>query len=61
MKNHKWDNDQCTKCGCRRLKKTFKIHMAIVGNKDHFLYQTGYIYWFGDTPATPNRPECIKP
>lgn len=57
-KNHKWKNEVCTICKCSRQKTTIKTRMAIVGGRDIFQYEKGYIYTTVSGKKTYTRPEC---
>lgn len=69
MIRHKWDkNNKCDCCAIVRVRKSWRLRMAIVGNKDYYKYGTGW--WYGvPSEADPNtvrsigftRPECKKP
>jgi hypothetical protein len=44
--NHKWNKDNtCKRCGVYRTMKSWKLHMAMVGNKDYYKY--GRSWWYG--------------
>ena len=57
--NHRWKDNICVHCGCKRTKKTFKYLMAITDFPpyDHYLYEQGYIYETGEE-TTRERPFC---
>jgi hypothetical protein len=52
--NHRWKDNTCIHCGVKRDKKTWKLHMAIVGNRDY--YQYGNDWHYGQTGF--KRPDC---
>ena len=59
--NHRWKNNICINCGCKRTKKTFKYLMAITYHApyNHYMYEQGYVYQTGEQ-TTRNRPFCTK-
>lgn len=56
--NHKWENDCCKKCGLVRIKKTFKLLMAIVGSVNHYKYERLWTYTDINGYLGTKRPEC---
>jgi hypothetical protein len=66
--NHRWKDNVCTRCGIARVRRSWKLLMAITPDgKNHYKYGTAW--WYG----TPNsnvkcliksigfeRPECKK-
>ena len=57
--NHRWEDNVCIHCGCKRTKKTFKYLMAITNYPpyDHYMYEQGYVYETGEQ-TTRERPFC---
>ena len=57
--NHRWKDNVCVHCGCKRTRKTFKYLMAITDYPpyDHYMYEQGYIYETGEQ-TTRERPFC---
>lgn len=65
--NHKWKNNNCVNCGITRIKKGWKLLMAISDHPpyNHFKYGNS---WFYGIPYKENqnvvksigfeRPEC---
>ncbi len=61
--NHKWRKGDlpqlCLKCGILRNRKTLKLLMASVGDRDVFKYETKMVYT-SITSTTVKRPDCKK-
>lgn len=67
MIRHKWKDNTCTVCGITRVRRGWKLRMAIVGNKDYYKYGTGWFYGMPHKEAPTvvkgigfKRPECIN-
>jgi hypothetical protein len=57
MKNHKWENDKCIRCGLERFKKSFSWPMAMVGSKIHYKHERVFVYRI-EGINTKCRPAC---
>lgn len=60
MKNHKWKNDKCERCGIERKRKNVKLLMAIVNHPpwEAYKYESFWIYKF-DNKWIKIRPSCL--
>lgn len=56
---HRWKNNHCIHCGLKRERRTWKLRMAIVGNRDYYQYGTAIAYWI-NKQWTFKRPDCIS-
>lgn len=61
MKNHKWNNNQCVRCGIKRKRYCIKTLMAIVNHPpwDVYKYHTGWAFSFDGKIWKYYRPNCI--
>lgn len=56
---HRWNDNTCIHCGLKRERRTWKLRMAIVGNKDYYQYGTAIAYWVNGQ-WTFQRPDCQR-
>lgn len=62
MSNHRWNNNQCTKCNCKRMKKTIRTLMAIVNHPPWEAWSSEQVTFYmvaGSKVWMPKRPDCI--
>jgi hypothetical protein len=64
MSNHKWQNDECVRCGLKREKREYKkagLPYSVLGRDgcwyDKVPYTFGTGYWYGETYKF-ERPDC---
>jgi hypothetical protein len=65
MTNHKWEDNECVRCGIVRNMESWKLLMAITNHPpyDHYKYGRSYKYGIKVAPFTVKfigfkRPEC---
>lgn len=60
--NHKWKDNVCTKCGIKRKKHTFKIHMAVMNHPpwNAWRYERVWVFFFNEAHMITKRPECVR-
>ena len=60
--NHKWRKggfpQLCLRCGILRRRETFKLRMAIAGDRDYYKYESKMVYTDIDK-STVSRPDCF--
>lgn len=59
MSNHRWKDNTCTHCAITRVKKYWKLLMAITDQPPYNHYKTGTDWWYGHSYKF-KRPDCKK-
>ncbi len=62
--NHRWNNNTCIKCNCRKKRQTVRVLMAVVNHPPWEAYrsETVTLYLPADkTIWSYKRPDCKPP
>ena len=67
--NHRWENNVCKNCGLHRVKRGWKLLMAISNTPPYNHYQYGNSWFYGEQHPESKilikslgfeRPDCKK-
>ena len=56
-KNHSWDGNTCLRCGIKRVRRYWRLLMAITDFPPYNHYQSGVDWYYGEKHKF-NRPDC---